>query len=262
MLDGFDERDVRLQILAKPSDRLSIRLSGHYRDYDGSASIFYRGSIVKGTDQVPNSFDRKVVAYDEAQNNPQAYKTHGVSLKADYDFGAATLTSITAWEHLSGYSRGDTDGGAGVNFPLTAGGAPFGFGESQGRVRGLDQWTQEVRLASSGTGPFKWQIGGIYFDQRDNTEFDQRTFFLTSNVFGGAANAPDPKNFVLLHDINTSYAGFGQASYDLTSRLALTGGVRVTRDSKSTDLVLHPNIAALSVPGTAPASSFSCGTST
>ena len=262
VLDGFDERDVRLQILAKPSDRLSIRLSGHYRDYDGSASIFYRGSIVKGTDQVPDSFDRKVVAYDEAQNNPQAYKTHGVSLKADYDFDAATLTSITAWEHLSGYSRGDTDGGVGVNFPLTAGGAPFGFGESQGRVRGLNQWTQEVRLASSGTGPFKWQIGGIYFDQRDNTEFDQRTFFLTSNVFGGAANAPNPKNFVLLHDINTSYAGFGQASYDLTSRLTLTGGVRVTRDSKSTDLVLHPNIAALSVPGTAPASSFSCGTST
>jgi iron complex outermembrane receptor protein len=262
VLNGFDERDVRLQLLARPTDRLSVRLSGYYRDYDGFASIFYRGSILKGTDQVPQSFDRTEVAYDEAHNNPQAYKTHGVSLKADYDLGIATLSSITGWEHVAGFSRGDTDGGAAVNFPLTPGGAPFGFGESQGRVRGLNQWTEEVRLASPDTGPFKWQIGGIYFDSRDNTEFDQRTFFLTSNVFGGAANAPNPNNFVLLHNINTSYAGFGQASYAITSRLTLTGGVRVTRDSKDTNLLLHPNFAKLSVPVTAPASSYSCGTAT
>ncbi len=262
VLDGFNERDVRLQLLFQPTDALSVRLSGHYRDYDGSASIFYRGSIIKGTDQVPGSFSRGTVAYDEAQNNPQAYKTHGASAKIAYDFGGASLTSITAWEHLSGYSRGDTDGGAGVNFPLTPGGAPFGFGESQGRVRGLDQWTEEVRLASSDTGRFKWQVGGIYFDSRDNTEFDQRSYFLTSNVFGGAANAPNPNNFVLLHDINRSYAGFGQVSYDLTDKLTVTGGVRVTRDEKSTNLLLHPNYVALTVPATAPTSSYSCGNAT
>jgi iron complex outermembrane receptor protein len=257
VMGGFNERDVRLQVLAKPTDRLSLRLSGHYRDYDGNASIFYRGSIVQGTSTVPASFDRSVVAYDEAKNNPQAYKTHGASLKAAYDLGGMTLTSITGWEHLSGYSRGDTDGGAGINFPLA--GAPFGFGESQGRVRGLDQWTQEVRLASSDNGRFKWQIGGIYFDQRDRTEFDQRAYFLTSNVLG---TAPNPNNFVLLHDVNTSWALFGQASYALTDRLTLTGGVRVTKDIKSTDLVLHPNSPTLSIPATAPASSFSCGAAT
>ena len=259
VMDGFDERDVRLQLLAKPTDALSIRLSGHYRDYDGSASIFYRGSIVPGTNQVPGSFDRSVVAYDEAQNNPQAYKTHGVSLKADYDFGGATLTSITAWEHVSGYSRGDTDGGAAANF----GGVPTsptgicaaGCGESQGRVRALDQWTQEVRLASPDTGRFKWQIGAIYFDQRDNTEFDQRSYFLTNNSLG---TAPNPKNYVLLHDIGTSWAGFGQASYDLTDKLTFTAGVRVTRDSKSTNLVEHPNFAVLG----GASSSSGCGTAT
>ena len=31
-LDGFDERDLRLQLLAKPTSRLSVRLSGNYRD--------------------------------------------------------------------------------------------------------------------------------------------------------------------------------------------------------------------------------------
>ena len=261
VMGGFDERDVRLQLLAKPSDALTLRLSGHYRDYEGSASIFYRGSIVPGTNQVPSTFDRSIVANDEAQNNPQAYKTHGISLKADYDFGFATLTSVTAWEHASGYSRGDTDGGAAANFGGTAANyCAVGCGQSQGRLRGLDQWTQEVRLASADTGPFKWQVGGIYFDQRDHTEFDQRSFFLTSTVLG--ITPPNPNNYVLLHDVNTSWAAFGQASYALTDKLTVTGGVRVTRDTKSTNLLLHPNFASLAVPVTAPASSYACGTAT
>jgi iron complex outermembrane receptor protein len=254
VMNGFNERDARLQLLFKPSSALSIRLSGHIRDYDGFASIFYRGSIVPGTNQVPASFDRSIVSYDEAQNNPQSYQTHGISLKADYDLGPATLTSITAWEHASGFSRGDTDGGAAANF---GGVAPnicgVGCGESQGRLRGLDQWSQEVRLASPGTGPFNWQVGGLYFDARDNTEFDQRSFFLTNNSLG---TAPNPNNFVLLHDINTSWAIFGQASYKLTNALTITGGVRVSNDTKSTNLLLHPNFANL---GFASASS-GCGT--
>ncbi|MGJ3649247.1 TonB-dependent receptor [Sphingomonas sp. GlSt437] len=260
VMGRFTERDVRLQLLAKPNDALSLRLSGHYRDYSGTASIFYRGSIIPGTSAVPATFDRSVVAYDEANNNPQAYKTYGASLKADYDLGIATLTSITAWEHASGYSRGDTDGGAAANF---GGVAPnicaAGCGQSQGRLRGLNQWSEEVRLASPNTGAFKWQIGGIYFDSRDNTEFDQRSFFLTSNVLG---TNPNPNNFVLLHNINTSWAAFGQASYDLTDRLTLTGGVRVTNDTKSTNLLLHPNFATLTVPATAPNSSYACGNAT
>ncbi len=260
VLDGFNERDVRLQLLAKPTPNLSIRLSGNYRDYKGFASIFYRGSIIPGTNAVPAAFDRSTVAYDEAQNNPQAYTTHGASLKVDYDFGFATLTSVSAWEHASGYSRGDTDGGAAANFGGTAANyCAVGCGESQGRLRYLDQLTQEFRLASPDTGPFKWQLGGIYFDQRDNTEFDQRSYFLTSNVLG---TTPNPNNFVLLHDINTSWAAFGQASYQLTDRLTVTGGVRVTRDTKDTALLLHPNFANLVVPVTAPASSYACGTAT
>jgi len=242
VMGGFDERDIRLQLLAKPSAALGLRLSGHYRDYAGTASIFYRGSIIRDTNQVPAGFDRTVVAYDEARNNPQAYRTGGVSLKADYTFGGATLTSITAWEHASGFSRGDTDGGAAANF---GGVAPnycvVGCGQSQGRLRGLDQWSEEVRLASSDAGPFKWQFGGIYFDARDTTEFDQRGFFLTSNALG---TTPNPNNSVLLRNVNTSWAVFGQASYDLTARLTVTGGVRVTNDSKDTTLLKTANTIA------------------
>ncbi|MES2046657.1 MAG: TonB-dependent receptor [Pseudomonadota bacterium] len=242
VLNGFNERDLRLQLLFKPTSALSVRLSGHVRDYDGFASIFYRGSIVPGTNKVPASFDRSIVSYDEANNNPQSYQTHGISLKADYDLGGATLSSITAWEHASGFSRGDTDGGAAANFGgVTPNICSVGCGQSQGRLRGLDQWSQELRLASPGTGAFNWQVGGMYFDSRDITEFDQRGFFLTSNALG---TTPNPNNWVLLHDVNTSWALFGQASYKLTDALTVTGGVRVTNDTKTTTLLKANNVVS------------------
>ncbi|WP_296307540.1 TonB-dependent receptor [Erythrobacter sp.] len=257
VMGGFTERNARLQILARPSDAVSLRLSGHVRDYDGTASIFYRGSIRVGTDEVPEGFDRGIVAYDEAENNPQGYNTHGISLKADIDFGFATLTSITAWEHASGFSRGDTDGGAAANF---GGVAPnicaAGCGQSRGRLLGLDQWSQEVRLASPDEGRFKWQIGGIYFDSRDRTEFAQRSFFLINNSLG---TTPNPNNFIRLRNVNTSWAAFGQASYDVTDALTLTGGLRITNDVRNTRLTENPNFTRLNVPATAPTSSYACG---
>ncbi len=231
VMGGFDERDVRAQILFKPSDALSVRWSSHHRDYRGSSTLFYRGSITKGTNAVPANFDITKVALDEGNNNPQTYKTFGHSLNVAYDFGGVSLTSITAVEGSSGYSRGDTDGGAAANF------GGVGFGQSQGRLRKLRQWTQELRLASSDTTPFKWQIGGIFFDARDMTEFDQRAYFLT-----GAAN--NPNNNVLLRNINTSWGVFGQASYDFTDKLTLTAGIRESGDLKKTYLLRRAANAA------------------
>lgn len=242
VMGGYDEKNVRLQLLSKPTESLSLLLAGHYRDYEGTASIFYRGSIPKGTRARPVGFDRGIVAYDEAQNNPQAYQTGGASLKAEYDFGGATLTSITAWEHAKGYSRGDTDGGAAANFGGTAPNiCAAGCGQSQGRLAGLDQWSQEVRLASPDAGAFKWQLGGIYFDARDTTEFYQRAFFVQNTSLG---TTPNPNNWVQLRNINTSWGVFGQASYDLTEALTVSGGLRYTHDKKRTVLLKTANTIA------------------
>lgn len=102
------------------------------------------------------------MAYDEAHDNPQAYQTDGGSINAIYDFGGVSRTSITAYETTSGYSRGDTDGGAAANAPVN--GVPNGFGQSMGRNRDLDQYTQELRLVSEGDDALQWQVGAFYFD--------------------------------------------------------------------------------------------------
>lgn len=232
-MGGFDDRNVRAQLLLTPSEQFSLLASAHARDYDGTSTLFLRGGLVKGSNDPIAARDR--VSYDEAGNNPQAYRTYGGSVKASYDFGAVELTSITAYETTSGYSRGDTDGGAGAEFPVN--GVPNGFGQSMGQVRDLDQWTQEVRLASVGEERLSWQVGAFYFDGRDTTDFYQRAWFLE----GAARN---PNNWVRLRNTNTSFAGFGQLSYAATDRLTLTAGLRQTRDDKRTRLLKTADTAA------------------
>lgn len=234
-LGRFNEGDFRFQLQFDPSPDTTINLTTNYRSYSGTATLFYRGSIVKGSTQINPTWNQKQVAYDEGANNPQSYQTYGQTLHVRHDYGNVSLTSITSYQHASGYSRGETDGGAAVNFPFN--GAPNGYGESQGRLRGLDQITEEVRLASKDNARLKWQVGGMYFDSRDDTEFDQRAYFLT-----GAAH--NPNNYVLLHNINTSWGLFGQASYAVTDAFTVTGGVRVTNDTKKTGLLQTANTIA------------------
>jgi iron complex outermembrane receptor protein len=229
-MGGFDEKDVRLQILATPTDQLTVLASAHARNYEGTSTLFLRQALKKGSNK-PNA-PRDQVAFDEAANNPQAYDTQGTSLNVAYDFGPVTLTSISAYETTAGYSRGDTDGGAAANYPV--GGVPNGFGQSMGQIRDLDQLTQEIRLASNGDDRLKWQVGGMYFDSRDTTDFYQRAYFTKTN----------PNNWVRLNNLNTSWALFGQLSYKVTDALTITAGARETYDAKKTVLKKTADTAA------------------
>ncbi len=232
-MGGYDDRNLRLQLLYKPTEQFSLLASAHTRDYDGTSTLFLRGALHKGSNTVYAARDK--VAYDEAGNNPQAYKTHGGSLKAVYDFGNTTLTSISAYETTSGYSRGDTDGGAAADFPVN--GVANGYGQSMGQVRDLGQFTQELRLASNSTDPLSWQVGAFYFDGRDTTDFYQRAWFLNPP-------ARNPNNWVRLRNVNTSWAGFGQVSWKATDALTLTAGIRGTKDEKQTRLLKTADTAA------------------
>jgi iron complex outermembrane receptor protein len=235
-MGGFTDKNVRIQLLLTPTERLSMLWSAHARDYSGTSTLFLRGALTKGSNQ--SNASRTAVAYDEAQNNPQAYKTYGGAFHLGYDFGPFTMTSISAYETSSGYSRGDTDGGSsqfGYNPTGTDGCADCG--QSQGQLRDLDQLSEEVRFASNGDTKFKWQFGGIYFDSRDTTDFYQRRFFLTAAPSVTNANTNNPNNWVRLRDINTSWGVFGQLSYEVLPGFTITAGGRESNDTKKTRLI-------------------------
>lgn len=222
-LGGFDERDMRVQFLLTPNPDFSLLTSLHARWYDGTSTVFRRNALALGSHDISaQHWDQ--ASYDEGGNNPQGYNTYGGSVNAGWNVGAVKITSITGFESTSGYSRGDTDGGAAADYGNT------GYGESMGKVRALGQWSQELRVSSADDAAFKWQFGGLYFDSRDMTDFYQRAWFLT----GAARN---PNNWVRLRNANSSWSLFGQASYEILPHLTITGGARVTEDKKKTRLL-------------------------
>eukprot|EP01035_Chromulina_nebulosa_P039243 gene39243-53053_t len=143
-LGGFDETAARLQLLFTPTEELSALFNIHTRNLDGTSAIFRANILTPGSNKLNANYKADTVFFDGGGNNPQTYDGWGSSLKVDYDFGGATLTSITAWETTNGQSRGDIDGGNMVTGP---GFIPFPSDTTDG-VRDLDQFSQEVRIAS------------------------------------------------------------------------------------------------------------------
>ncbi len=218
-LGGFTDFAIRGQLLLTPdaSDRFSALASVNFRDLNGS-STFFRANVLGASAGQPNNtnnlnenYDRDTVFYDAGGGNPAEYNQFGATLKLDYDFDAATLTSISSYWESEGFSRGDVDGGNLVTGP---GFIPFPS-DTQDSID-LNQFTQEVRLASSGEGPFSWQVGAFYFD----SDFDVTTVGFTF---------PPP---VTVNHTNEAWAVFGQLTYQLNEMLRVTGGLRYSDDQK------------------------------
>ena len=215
VMGGYDEYAIRGQLLWTPTADLSVLLNAHNRSLDGTAAVFRANILTAGSNKLNSNFNRKEVFYNGGANNPQKYDGNGTSLKIDYDFGGATLTSISAYETTNGRSRGDIDGGVPGTGP---GFIPFDS-DTQDSIDDLDQYTQEIRLASDTEGPLSWQVGGYYF----------KSDFLVTTDAGF--------NKATLNHKNTAWAAFGQAAYQITPALKVTGGLRYTDDDKSLTVV-------------------------
>jgi iron complex outermembrane recepter protein len=217
-MGGFSENAFRLQVLAQPTDAFSALFNLHGRDLNnGTASIFRANILSPGSNSLNENFDRDRVFFDGGNNNPQEANALGGSVRLDFDFGnELTLTSISSYETVENRSLGDIDGGFGAVFlpEMGPGFIPFPA-ETQDGLDDLEQLTQEFRLASNASDRMFWQAGLFWFD----SDFSVITFpfFVPSTT--------------VRHE-NTSWAAFGQISYDLTDRMTLTAGVRYTDDDK------------------------------
>lgn len=210
VMGGFDEKAGRVQFLYESGD-IAALLNVHGRKLDGTSSVFRANVFDKGSNELNNNYDRDSVAYNDGGNNFQKYDNFGASLKLDVDLsGGKTFTSITAQENADGKGKGDIDGGteAGPGF------IPF-QAVTEDQLKDLEQFTQEFRLASDTSGDVDWQVGAYYFDS---------SFGVTSvDGFFGATT--------VYHE-NTSWALFGQSTYNLSDRWDVTAGVRYTYDEK------------------------------
>ncbi|MBB3764423.1 TonB-dependent receptor [Sphingomicrobium lutaoense] len=224
-LEGYDDIAGRLQIAIDPSDTFSLRLVGQLRDQRGSARIFRANSFATGSNELigidGGDFDRREVRHDGV--NFQNLESWNVGAHADYDFGPATLYSVTSYWNGNLQSRGDIDGGFGNVFApdMGPGFIPFSA-QSQDNVPSLDQFTQEVRIASNNARGLGYQAGVFYFNEKlDISSFD----------FGTPQDL-EPSAIALQRQESEALGIFGSVNYEFDNGLNLQAGIRYNHDER------------------------------
>ncbi len=169
-------------------------------------------------------------------------------LTGSYDFGGVELTSVTSYINRDILVSRDASALTGsvsddVGFPDSGVLLPSNLRDTTE----LKQWTQELRLASTGSGPFQWVVGGFYSDveriyaQRLPTPgyegFTDARFGAGTSaaVANGFPNLDSPYNADLPYDIKQK-AVFGEVSYDF-GLVALTAGARYFDFDEERDFV-------------------------
>jgi len=221
-LGGHETWAYRLQFLWEPNENFSALLNVHGWDVDGTARIFRANILKPGEDDLVSDFEQDEVAQDGL--NDQQISAQGGVLKMEWGIGETTLTSVTGYETLDMYSRGDIDGGFGAVFAPPSGPGLIPFpSESADGLPELDQFTQELRWASDTGGAWDWLFGFYYFDES-----------LQADSFSYASLAPgNPQDgYAFQKQDAESWALFASFDFRPTDRWTLKGGLRYTTDEK------------------------------
>ncbi|SDB91298.1 iron complex outermembrane recepter protein [Paraburkholderia lycopersici] len=210
----------RVQLLALVSSNFSALVNAHFARYSGTASPSYPiGINAGGADNYgfipsyganPQIGDPFYAGYSNVTND-----TAGASVTLNYQIGRLKLTSISAIETAHDDILQQPGTPPSPRVPNQSG----TYSHTDFR-----QLSQELRLASPQTDRLNWLIGYMYFD----SSLDYQSVSATIAPSTRTAYLSQP-----LHQADQSNAFFGSATFNLTNRAALTGGVRYTRETKT-----------------------------
>lgn len=228
--EAEDNISARVQFLTKPTDRLTVHIKGDYIHETGTGytGTNYANPLGNGVDPDDIKDPRDVIA---RAFTPDADTKHwGVLLGVNYDFDGFTAEFTSSYRDMV------------YDYDAVTPVAPFypgvieGLAELPGTLEEeLDNWSRfnsitdsrswynELRLFNS-DGPFIWSVGGLYFRE------DQYSFLGSASdrglFFQGAEfNMPDVDA--------ESWAIYADATYEITDKFRVTGGIRYTDDQKS-----------------------------
>ena len=253
---------IRGQLLFTPSDSFSLRVIGDWVNFANRCctQVFVRvaptlkpaaqqfAALAAGAPRGPyappstNPYDR-LTDIDAALGVRTS--EGGAAAIADWNLGGATLTSVSAWRFWKWDAANDRDY-TGLKIQIT-----------QHIPSRQDQFSQELRIASSGAGPFSY-VAGLYF-------FHQKIVGRPISIYGPLATywllpASPTRTAALLNGYQsdgstdfraTSYAVFGEATWRALPRLALTGGLRYTYEDKHGSYDLRTFGGQATTPGSA-----------
>jgi len=219
ILDGkpigaLDSRLVRGKVLIEPTDALSILATAYYsRREDGSA---YAGSPLDGNTEastVPGAV-YGLKPFDVALRYPPTFDltSYGGSVKATLNTAAGTLTSITGYTGDRFYAVLEAD----YAYTPDVGAVYYTSGKESA-------FSEEINFASNTFGGFSY-IAGLYYNDSYGL-YDPN--HLTNSYPPGAYNLDvDAKQSA------RAGAAFGEATYAVTDKFKIVGGLRYSIETR------------------------------
>ncbi len=166
-------------------------------------------------------------------------RNYGYSATLAYDFGAATLRSITGFTNFAVKRSADSD----------FSGNTVAVDEVETTAK---TFSQELQLVSDSSGPLTYVLGGYYFkDKLRNILINQQSPLVIRNVTPNITGASFRGGFFDEQRAETeSLAAYAQASYAVTDKLKFTAGLRYTQDRK--DFAFANERSVVPLTGTTP----------
>ena len=271
-LDDVDSVNLRAQILFMPSDDVDVLLAVNYATQQGAGN----GARVDGAYPVSFAPINQITSnlgglglvpfiYPLASGVPSANpegdwqistdgehhrdnERKGASVTLNWDLGSLAFKSISAWQDNVVDEVRDVD---------------FTDAEimNESRLQDSRQFSQEIQLSSMDDGPLQWVAGAYWMKEETEANywlFDDGSglsalvynnpflplqpgvpgFFIGMPYFG-TVDSGQGFDAVFGNDsvINSESLGvFGQASYEISSDLKVTAGLRWSEDKKDADI--------------------------
>jgi outer membrane receptor protein involved in Fe transport len=141
---------------------------------------------------------------------------NGADLTANVDLGAAKLTSITAYNKLIRREYGDWD-------------ATQYYDSDEYLDSDVDVLSEELRVASNGTGAFGW-VGGVFYSDQDLRENFYSDF--SDADLGFPAGTTPQIALTKYEQVANSVGVFAQGNYRFTDTFKGTLGVREDHETR------------------------------
>jgi outer membrane receptor protein involved in Fe transport len=213
-----DSSGGRASLLITPNRDLSVKLTAmtQTRNSDGGGRVVYDAAT-----HAPAAGD--LVFTDLGVAEPRKGQRDLYSATIDYDLQWARFSSITSTQTAKDDNVADYTALGAAAYGLTT-----AYVSSTAKN---EKTTQEFRLVSQTAGPIQW-LAGLFFDK-----FKLQTDSMTLGTAGGApfalADSGGKRDY-------KEYAAYGNVTWNVTSDLALTGGLRVAHYTQTDTVVQAP----------------------
>ena len=208
---AFDHKNVNDENLRAFRAALKFQATD---DFSLTASGFYQKLALGGLSNFDNPPGTELAHYQPFDIAEPFSDTFSLgNLVAEYNFPWFSLTSATSyWKRTQSQTQDVSETvqnyGPFPSYYIPDGGlGPLAVTE----VDGTRQFSEEVRLTSTGETRFKWLIGGFFSDYK----YTQDQFY-----------TPQPIVLILEDYQQKQRAVFGEASYNITSQFKATVGLR------------------------------------